>query len=68
MITRILGDNPMPSPFPGMDPFLEHPDFFPDLHAAMSGYLREALQACLPAPYFAVVNQRLWVEPSARYI
>jgi hypothetical protein len=58
----------MPSPFPGMDPFLEHPDFFPDLHAAMSGYIREALQACLPAPCFAVVSERLWVETSARYI
>ena len=25
----------MPSPFPGMDPFLEHPYFFPGLHGAM---------------------------------
>jgi Protein of unknown function (DUF4058) len=22
----------MPSPFPGMDPYLESPDWFPDLH------------------------------------
>lgn len=58
----------MPSPFPGMDPFLEHPDFFPDLHGRFHVYLSEALQALLPAPYFAVINQRLWVEPSARYI
>ncbi len=58
----------MPSPFPGMDPFLEHPDFFPDLHGRFHVYLSESLQACLPAPYFAVINQRLWVEPSARYI
>ena len=58
----------MPSPFPGMDPFLEHPDFFPDLHGAMHVYLREALQCSLPPPYFAVINERLWVETSARYI
>jgi hypothetical protein len=40
----------MPSPFPGMDPFLEHPMFFPGLHGAMHAYIREALQAVLPEP------------------
>ena len=58
----------MPSPFPGMDPFLEHPVFFPDLHGSMHVYIREALQAALPEPYFAVVEERLWVESSARPI
>lgn len=58
----------MPSPFPGMDPFLEHPDFFPDLHGALHVYIREALQLSLPAPYFAVISERLWVERSSRYI
>ena len=58
----------MSSPFPGMDPFLEHPDYFPDLHGAMHVYIRETLQCSLPAPYFAVIDERLWVETSARYI
>ena len=58
----------MPSPFPGLDPFLEHPDFFPDLHGSLHVYIREALQRSLPPPYFAVINERLWVETSARYI
>ena len=58
----------MPSPFPGMDPFLEHPNFFPDLRGAMHVYTREALQGSLPAPYFAVIKERLWVETSARYV
>ncbi len=58
----------MPSPFPGMDPFLEHPAFFPDLHGSMHVYIREALQASLPPPYFAVVKKRLWVETSTRYV
>lgn len=58
----------MASPFPGMDPFLEHPDFFPDLHGAMHVYVREALQSLLPPPYFAVINERLWVETTSRYI
>ena len=58
----------MPSPFPGMDPFLEHPQIFPDLHDRMHIHLSEALQAKLPAPYYAVVSERLWVETSGRYI
>lgn len=58
----------MPSPFPGMDPFLEHPDFFPDLHGRLHVHLSEALQRALPPPYFAVINERLWVETTARYI
>jgi hypothetical protein len=51
-----------------MDPFLEHPAFFPDLHGSMHVYIREALQASLPPPYFAVVKERLWVETSTRYV
>ena len=39
----------MPSPFPGMDPYLESPEIFPDVHDSMITYLREALQASLPA-------------------
>lgn len=58
----------MPSPFPGMDPFLEHPHIFADLHDRMHIHMSEALQAKLPAPYFAVVSERLWVETTTRYI
>ncbi len=58
----------MPSPFPGMDPFLEQAAFFPDLHGAMHLYIREALQGRLPAPYFAAINERVWVETSSRYV
>ena len=58
----------MPSPFPGMDPFLEHPVIFPDLHGSMHTYIRKPLARVLPEPYFAVVDERLWIEPSARPI
>src|SRR5207249_876088 len=58
----------MPSPCPGMDPFLEHPAMFPGLHGSLAIYLREALQARLPEPYFAEVGERLWVETSVRLI
>jgi hypothetical protein len=51
-----------------MDPFLEHPNCFPGLHGAMHFCIREALQGLLPAPYFAEINERVWVEASARYV
>lgn len=58
----------MPSPFPGMDPYLEHPAVFPDLHDSLVIYLRESLQARLPAPYFADIGNRVWVDISERMI
>ena len=57
----------MPSPFPGMDPFLEDQRFFPDLHGRFHIHLSELLQSLLPAPYFAVVNERLLVEVEDEY-
>jgi hypothetical protein len=58
----------VPSPFPGMDPFLEHPAVFPGLHDRFITYLSEALQQILPSPYFAEINERLRVETSDRTI
>lgn len=58
----------MPSPFPGMDPFLEHPDEFGQFHDGFIVHLQEELQARLPSPYFAKTGQRIWVEVSERLI
>src|SRR5437868_15520108 len=58
----------MPSPFPGMDPYLESPEIFPDFHDSIITYLRELLQASLPAPYFAALGRRIWIEVSRRSI
>ncbi|MDB5352633.1 MAG: hypothetical protein JWN86_3880 [Planctomycetota bacterium] len=58
----------MPSPFPGMDPYLEHPRWFPGLHDRLIVVLSEFLQAKLPAPYFAEIGRRLWVEVSRRAV
>lgn len=58
----------MPSPFPGMDPYLEHPQIFPDLHGSMITYLKAALQSRLPEPYFAASDERVWIEMTQRYI
>jgi hypothetical protein len=49
----------MPSPFPGMDPYLEAPDIWPDFHEALAGEIRAELNFLLPHPYYA----RLEVRP-----
>lgn len=58
----------MPSPFPGMDPYLEGPRFFADFHDSMIVYLMEALQPVLPERYFAQSGDRIWVEASKRNV
>ena len=52
----------MPSPFPGMDPYLEHPSVFPNLHDKMIVHLEELLQPLLPEPYYAKASNRVWLE------
>jgi len=51
----------MPSPFPGMDPWLEHPQVFPDLHDRLVTYLSDALNERLPAAYHASTATRVWI-------
>jgi hypothetical protein len=51
-----------------MDPFLELPSCFPGLHDDMITYLKDSLQDRLPARYYAVSSDRLWVEVSERFI
>ena len=58
----------MPSPFPGMDPYLEHPAHFPGLHDWLVAFLGGALQERLPPPYFADIAHRAWIEGSKRPI
>jgi len=39
----------MPSPFPGMDPYLEDPAQWPDFHLVFIHWLRKTLNDRLPA-------------------
>jgi uncharacterized protein DUF4058 len=48
----------MPSPFPGMDPYLEAPHIWPDLHNALAAELRKDLNQTLPNPYYARLEMR----------
>ena len=56
----------MPSPFPGMDPWLERPMLFPDLHNSLITYLKAAINAVLPAGYAVSSANRLWVDVESR--
>ncbi len=58
----------MPSPFPGMDPWLESPAHFPDFHSGFLAALRAALNAVLPPPFFAALSTRIYAEESDRNI
>lgn len=44
--------------FPGMDPYLEAPEIWPDFHEAFLSYAREALQPILPERYYVKLNTR----------
>lgn len=44
--------------FPGMDPYLEAPDIWPDFHDAFTAELRGVLNRILPDPYYARTQSR----------
>ena len=58
----------MPSPFPGMDPYLESPDWFPCLHDCLTTLLIGGLIRNLPEPYYAVSRHRVWRQYTFRPI
>ncbi|MEL7051349.1 MAG: DUF4058 family protein [Cyanobacteria bacterium J06555_13] len=48
----------MPIPFPGMNPYLEHPDLWPTFHQRFIAALADSLKSHLPATYRALVKER----------
>lgn len=56
----------MPSPFPGMDPYLEDPFMWSDFHFGMNAAIREYLNRRLPPDFVAVADRYVWIhEPDA---
>lgn len=51
----------MGSPFPGVDPYLEDQNFWPDFHPRFLNYWCEALSAALPAHYDARIDERVQI-------
>jgi Protein of unknown function (DUF4058) len=59
----------MPSPFPGFDPFLEVPAFWPDFHARFINCWCEEIAEALPPSYEAGIGDRVYLiehEPASR--
>ena len=52
----------MPSPFPGMDPYLENPALWPGVHHHLLSYAAEDLQPHLLPRYVAAVEERVFPE------
>lgn len=47
----------MPSPFPGMNPYLEQDDVWHDFHARLLAYLAERIGAQLPSQYVVKIEK-----------
>ncbi len=62
----------MPSPFPGMDPYLENPALFPNFHHAMISQIQGALNRSLRPKYVAMVEERVYIsedeDPGRKFI
>lgn len=54
----------MPSPFPGMDPYLEQSGAWSDFHSTFINYLRNAINDRLPGAYDARIQERVTVIES----
>src|SRR5580704_10964061 len=52
----------MPSPFPGMDPYLEGPNIWPDVHLEMISKIRAALNPRVLPSYTVRVETRVYVS------
>ena len=58
----------MPSPLPGMDPWLEAEDVFPDLHDRFILGLSDALNAAMPPGYVSITRMIVWTEKAQRRV
>ncbi len=52
----------MPSPFPGMDPYIEHPDVWSDFHGGLADEIRAQLNKTIQPRYVARMVPRVTYE------
>ncbi|MCS7209067.1 MAG: DUF4058 family protein [Fimbriimonadales bacterium] len=50
------------NPFPGMNPYLEDPTLWGDIHHTLVGMLRRQINRALPEGYVALIQERVYVE------
>jgi hypothetical protein len=52
----------MPSPFPGVDPYLELPSQWPDVHHELISSTRAALKAIVGSNYHVRIEERIYIS------
>lgn len=48
-------------PFPGMNPYLEHPDLWPDVHNRLITMMANALTAQVRPYYYVAIEERVYL-------
>jgi hypothetical protein len=51
----------MPSSFPGMDPYLEHPALWPDVHNSLLAAIRDSVAPDVAPRYYVALERRTYV-------
>src|SRR4051812_3887600 len=54
--------------FPGMDPYLEDPRVWPEVHSSLIVYIRDHLRPLLRPKYVASIEERVYIEGPDREI
>ena len=58
----------MPSPFPGMDPYLEEPSQWPGVHQRLITYMADAMQPRIRPRYHVLIGERVYIaEPPQNF-
>jgi hypothetical protein len=52
----------MPSPFPGMDPYLENPGLWPEVHSRLIVAISDSLAPFLHPKYYAAIETRTYLD------
>lgn len=52
----------MPSPFPGMDPYLENPELWPEVHSRLIVAIADTLAPSLHPKYYAAIEKRTYLD------
>src|SRR5438874_7945373 len=58
----------MPSPFPGMDPYLDHPAWWGGVHQRLITHLADCLNETIPDRYIADIGERIYVVQPNRSV
>lgn len=61
-LPKEMGNPAMPSPFPGMDPSLENPATWPNLHLNLIAGIQRRLTRDLRPRYFARAEERVYIS------